>query len=42
MPKTLTANFAIDKYALTIIAQNGAVEKSPDNPLYDHGALVTL
>ncbi len=40
--KTLTANFAINTYALSISVENGTVTKSPDLPVYIHGTTVTL
>ncbi|HPS03397.1 MAG TPA: InlB B-repeat-containing protein, partial [Candidatus Sumerlaeota bacterium] len=41
-PKTVVANFARNEYALTILAQNGTVAKSPDQATYAHGTVVTL
>ncbi len=40
--KTLTANFAINEYALTVEAVNGSVAKSPDQTTYTYGTTVTL
>ncbi|HNY27895.1 MAG TPA: Ig-like domain-containing protein [Candidatus Sumerlaeota bacterium] len=40
--KTLTANFAINTYGLTVNATNGSVSKSPNQTAYDHGTFVTL
>jgi uncharacterized repeat protein (TIGR02543 family) len=41
--RSVTATFAIDTYALAVTALgNGAVSRSPDQPTYDHGTLVTL
>ena len=39
-PKSVTANFAIDRYALTITAVNGTVAKVPDLALYDSATVV--
>ena len=38
--KTVTANFAINMYALTVNATNGTVAKSPDAATYAHGTSV--
>ncbi len=40
--KTLTANFAINEYVLTVDALNGSVAKSPNLATYTHGTTVTL
>jgi hypothetical protein len=40
--KNITANFAINTYALNITATNGAVSKSPNLTVYDSGTVVTL
>ncbi len=40
--KTLTANFAINEYALTVEAEYGSVAKSPEQVAYAHGTTVTL
>jgi len=43
--KTLTANFATNKYTLIVNINpsgSGSVTKNPDQPLYDHGATVQL
>ncbi len=40
--KTLTANFAINEYALTVEAEHGSVVKSPEQVAYTHGTTVTL
>ena len=40
--KSVTANFAINTYTLTISAVNGSVAKVPDQPTYDHGTSVQL
>lgn len=40
--KTITANFAVNTYTLTITANNGSVGKNPDQPNYDHGSVVAL
>ena len=40
--KTVTANFAINMYALTVNATNGTVAKSPDAATYAHGSSVEL
>jgi hypothetical protein len=42
-PKSITANFAINTYALAITTVgSGTVARSPDQALYDHGTVVTL
>jgi uncharacterized repeat protein (TIGR02543 family) len=40
--KSVTANFAIKTYALTVTAANGSVTKSPDANSFDSGTVVTL
>ena len=41
--KSITATFAINTYTLGVtIVGSGAVVKAPDQPTYDHGAVVTL
>jgi len=41
--KSVTATFTINTYALSVITVgSGTVSKSPDQPLYDHGAVVQL
>ncbi len=40
--KTLTANFAINEYALRVEVQNGSVARSPNQETYAHGTAVTL
>jgi uncharacterized repeat protein (TIGR02543 family) len=41
--KNITANFAINQYALNVaVVGTGTVAKSPDQPLYDHGTNVQL
>jgi uncharacterized protein (TIGR02145 family)/uncharacterized repeat protein (TIGR02543 family) len=40
--KSVTANFTIKKYALTVNATNGSVAKSPDANQYDSGTVVSL
>ena len=40
--KSITANFAIKTYALTVSATNGSVAKSPDQESYDSNAVVQL
>ena len=40
--KTITANFAINMYSLTVNATNGTVTKNPDQAIYDHGTSVQL
>lgn len=35
-PKVITANFAINEYALMVEALHGTVEKSPDQEIYNH------
>ncbi|MBS4028932.1 MAG: InlB B-repeat-containing protein [Ignavibacteriales bacterium] len=40
--KTVTANFAINMYSLTITAENGTVTKNPSQELYAHGTSVEL
>ena len=41
--KNITATFAIDQYALNVtVIGPGSVAKSPDQPLYDYNANVTL
>ena len=40
--KTVTANFAINTYTLSVNAVNGSVTKSPDQMTYDAGTVVTL
>ena len=39
---TITANFAINTYTLTVNAANGSVTKDPDKAVYDYGEAVTL
>jgi hypothetical protein len=41
-PKTVTANFAINTYTLTITATNGSVSKTPNKSSYSAGETVTL
>ncbi len=42
-PKSVTATFAINQYALaTPVVGLGVVARSPDQPLYDHGTTVGL
>jgi uncharacterized repeat protein (TIGR02543 family) len=42
-PKTVTATFAINTYALNVsVSGSGSVAKSPDQPAYNHGTSVTL
>ncbi len=40
--KSVTANFAINTYTLSITASNGLVAKSPNKSSYDYGEIVTL
>ncbi len=40
--KTITANFAINTYTLTVTATNGTVTKNPDQATYDSAAVVQL
>ncbi|MBI5022440.1 MAG: right-handed parallel beta-helix repeat-containing protein [Ignavibacteriales bacterium] len=40
--KTITANFAINTYTLTVNAAHGTVQKIPDQLTYDYGTLVQL
>jgi uncharacterized repeat protein (TIGR02543 family) len=40
--KTVTANFAINTYTLTVNATNGTVTKNPDQSTYNHGTTVEL
>jgi len=40
--KTVTANFAINTYTLTVNATNGSVTRDPDLTDYPHGTEVTL
>jgi uncharacterized repeat protein (TIGR02543 family) len=40
--KTVTANFAINTYALTVNASNGSVARSPNKTTYNAGETVTL
>ena len=40
--KTITANFAINTYALIINATNGTVAQNPNQALYDSNATVQL
>jgi len=40
--KSITANFAIKTYGLTITATNGSVTKLPNSNSYDSGTVVTL
>jgi len=40
--KTITANFAINTYTLTISATNGSVAKNPDQGSYNYGSAVIL
>jgi hypothetical protein len=40
--KSITANFAINAYSLSINAANGTVTKDPDQALYNHGSTVQL
>jgi|GEM_PF-6071091 len=40
--KSVTANFAVNTYTLTITAVNGSVTKTPDKASYNHGGEVTL
>ncbi|MBI5021666.1 MAG: InlB B-repeat-containing protein [Ignavibacteriales bacterium] len=39
---TITANFAINTYTLTVNATNGTVTKNPNQLTYDHGTSVEL
>ena len=41
-PKTIQAHFLLNAYPLTIAAENGRVEKTPDFTHYLHGARVML
>jgi uncharacterized repeat protein (TIGR02543 family) len=40
--KTVTANFAINTYTLTVNATNGTVAKNPDQPTYDYETTIEL
>ncbi len=41
--KTVTANFAVNEYSLTVNGSaNGSVTKSPDQTVFSHGTTVTL
>ncbi|MBI3193169.1 MAG: InlB B-repeat-containing protein [Ignavibacteriae bacterium] len=40
--KTITANFAINTYTLTVTSTNGSVVKNPDQTSYNHGVTVQL
>jgi uncharacterized repeat protein (TIGR02543 family) len=40
--KNITANFAIDTYTLAITAENGTVEKNPDQASFNYGTAVEL
>jgi uncharacterized repeat protein (TIGR02543 family) len=40
--KSVTANYAINKYTLNVAAVNGTVVKNPDQLTYDYGTLVEL
>jgi uncharacterized repeat protein (TIGR02543 family) len=39
---TVTANFTQDEYTLTVNSEHGTVTKSPDQPTYHYGDVVTL
>ena len=39
---TVTANFAINTYTLTVISEHGTVSKAPDLTTYNHGTEVLL
>ncbi len=42
-PKTVTGTFVINSYSMTVsVVGSGSVSKSPDQPLYGHGASVQL
>ena len=42
-PKVVTASFAINSYALTVTSLGGgSVSRTPDQPSYDYGTVVTL
>lgn len=41
-PKTITANFAVQTFALTVNAANGSISKSPDQDRYEYGSPVVL
>jgi uncharacterized repeat protein (TIGR02543 family) len=40
--KNITANFAINTYTITITAENGRVEKNPDQAAYEYNTKVEL
>lgn len=40
--KTITANFALSTYSLTVNATNGSVSRSPNKTAYNHGETVSL
>ncbi|MDD5701128.1 MAG: InlB B-repeat-containing protein, partial [Dehalococcoidales bacterium] len=39
---TVTANFEINTYTLTVDAEHGSVSRDPDQATYNHGEIVTL
>ena len=39
---SVTANFAINTYTLSVTSDHGTIVKAPDLPAYDHGASVTI
>ncbi|HUL44696.1 MAG TPA: pectinesterase family protein, partial [Bacteroidota bacterium] len=40
--KNVTANFAVNTYAITLADTNGTITKNPDQPLYDYHSSVQL
>lgn len=40
--RTFVANFVLNVYNLTVIAQNGTVTKTPEQATYNHGTTVSL
>ena len=40
--RVLVANFAINKYSLTVISSNGTVVKNPNQTIFDSGTTVSL
>ena len=41
-PKSVTANYSLNTYALSVTSAHGTVTKAPDQASYDHGTSVTL
>ena len=40
--QVVTAMFSINTYTLSIIAEHGSVQKTPDQSIYDHGTTLSL